>query len=47
MTLNGEGRTNLVFPGRHGVEASPTSTMTILWSENPPTHQAMMTLPPQ
>jgi hypothetical protein len=27
-TLNGEGRTNLPFLGRHNMEASPTSTIT-------------------
>jgi hypothetical protein len=29
MAPGGEGRTNLIFLGRHGVESPPTSTMTI------------------
>jgi hypothetical protein len=41
----GEGRTYL-FPGRHGTESPPTSTMTIPWLENPPTDHAMTTIPP-
>jgi hypothetical protein len=43
--VNGEGRTNLLFPGRHGAEASPTSTTTIPWPENPPANQATTTIP--
>jgi hypothetical protein len=35
-TLNGEGRTDLPFLGRHVAETSPTSTTTILRPENPP-----------
>jgi hypothetical protein len=42
----GEGSTNLIFPGRHDMESPPTSTMTILWSENPLTDQATTTIPP-
>jgi hypothetical protein len=44
MTPNGEGRTNLPFLVRYGVEVSPTSTTTILRQENPPAYQAMMTI---
>jgi hypothetical protein len=43
--VNGEGRTNLLFPGRHGAEASPTSTTTIPWPENPPADQDTTTIP--
>jgi hypothetical protein len=43
MTLNGEGRTDLPFPGRHGMETSPTSTTIIPWLENHWADQATMT----
>jgi hypothetical protein len=44
---SGEGRTNLLFPGRQGVESPPSSIMTIPWLENPLIDQAMMTIPPR
>jgi hypothetical protein len=34
---NGEGRTDLLFPGRRSVKAPPISTMTILRPGNSPT----------
>jgi hypothetical protein len=46
-TLNGEGRSDIPFLGRHGAEASPTSTMTIQQPENPLVDQATMIHPPQ
>jgi hypothetical protein len=45
MTLNGEARTDLPFPVRHGTKASPTSTVTIPQPENPLADQAIMTIP--
>jgi hypothetical protein len=40
-----EGRTGLLFKGRHGAESPPISTMTILRPMNPSIDQAMMTIP--
>jgi hypothetical protein len=45
-TPNGEGRTDLPFPGRQSAESHPTSNMTIPRSGNSPTNQATMTIPP-
>jgi hypothetical protein len=42
----GEGRTELLSPGRHGVESPPISTTTIPQPENPLTNQATTTIPP-
>jgi hypothetical protein len=45
MAPSGEGRTDLPFPGRHDVKASPTSTTMVLRPESPPANQAMTTIP--
>jgi hypothetical protein len=44
---SGEGRTDLPFPGRHDMKASPTSTTTMPRPESPPINQAMATIPTQ
>jgi hypothetical protein len=47
MAPGGEGRTDLLLLlGRHDMESPPTSTMIISRLENPPTDQAMTTIPP-
>jgi hypothetical protein len=42
-----EGRTDLLFPGRHGMESPATSTTAITRPENHPIDQATMTIPPR
>jgi hypothetical protein len=43
-TPNVEGKTDLPFLGRPGADVSPTSTMTTLRPEDPPTDQAMTSI---
>jgi hypothetical protein len=47
MALSGEGGFGLPSPRRHNVGAPPAPVTTTPWTENAPTTQAMMTVPPQ